>query len=294
MRTPCSLLALASWLLAAAGAPAAEPPAASPAGSPALSRAEPRTVVFFGDSLTAGYGLADPAAEAYPALIQKKIDAAHLAWRVVNAGLSGETSSGGARRIEWILRQPVDAFVLALGGNDGLRGIEPAVTRANLQRIIDRFPGASTMISTRRNIERVARFVDVLVGAVLVPGERTPLLVPREVVRSMKPRSAIVDIDIDEGGCVETARPTTHDQPIYLDEGVLHYCDPNIPGVVARTCTHSFVNAAMPFIMEMAEKGVETAIAENPAIEIAVNAQAGKLLHLGRLTARKDVDDGLD
>ena len=163
-----------------------------------------------------------------------------------------------------------------------------------LQRIIDRFPGASTMISTRRNIERVARFVDVLVGAVLVPGERTPLLVPREVVRSMKPRSAIVDIDIDEGGCVETARPTTHDQPIYLDEGVLHYCVPNIPGVVARTCTHSFVNAAMPFIMQMAEKGVKTAIAENSAIEIAVNAQAGKLLHLGRLTARKDVDDGLD
>ena len=94
--------------------------------------------MFFGDSLTAGYGLADPAAEAFPALIQKKIDAAHLNWRVVNAGLSGETSSGGARRVEWILRQPVDAFVLALGGNDGLRGIEPAVTRANLQRIIDR------------------------------------------------------------------------------------------------------------------------------------------------------------
>ena len=109
------------------------------AADPALPRpAEPRTIVFFGDSLTAGYGLDDPADEAYPALIQKKISAAGLAWRVVNAGLSGETTSGGLRRVDWILRQPVDVFVLALGGNDGLRGIEPAVSRANLQRIMDR------------------------------------------------------------------------------------------------------------------------------------------------------------
>jgi acyl-CoA thioesterase-1 len=97
-----------------------------------------RTIVFFGDSLTAGYGLDDPATESYPARIEQKIAAAHLPWRVVNAGLSGETTSGGRRRVEWILRQPVDIFVLALGGNDGLRGIEPAVSMANLQGIIDR------------------------------------------------------------------------------------------------------------------------------------------------------------
>jgi acyl-CoA thioesterase-1 len=100
--------------------------------------AEPRTIVFFGDSLTAGYGLTDPTTDAYPALIQEKIEQAHLDWRVVNAGLSGETSAGGLRRIDWILRQPVDVFVLALGGNDGLRGISPAVTRSNLQQILDR------------------------------------------------------------------------------------------------------------------------------------------------------------
>lgn len=162
-----------------------------------------------------------------------------------------------------------------------------------LHHIVDHFPGVSTMISTRRNIERVASFVDVLVGAVLVPGERTPMLVPREVVRSMKPRSAIVDIDIDQGGCVETARPTTHDQPIYLEEGVLHYCVPNIPSVVARTCTHSFVNAAMPFILEMVGKGVETAVDENPALEAAVTTRNGQV-HQGRLSSNKDVDDGLD
>ena len=101
--------------------------------------AEPaRTIIFFGDSLTAGYGLADPTAEAFPALIQAKINAARLGWRVINAGLSGETTSGGLRRIDWTLRAPVDVFVLALGANDGLRGISPALTRANLEQIITR------------------------------------------------------------------------------------------------------------------------------------------------------------
>lgn len=98
----------------------------------------PRTILFFGDSLTAGYGLDDPAQDAFPALIQKKIATAGLDWRVVNAGLSGETTAAGLRRVDWILRQPVDVFVLALGGNDGLRGIAPNVSTANLQGIVDR------------------------------------------------------------------------------------------------------------------------------------------------------------
>jgi acyl-CoA thioesterase I len=99
---------------------------------------EPRTIIFFGDSLTAGYGLADPTSESYPALIQEKIDEAGLPWRIVNAGLSGETTSAGLRRVDWILRQPVDIFVLALGANDGLRGIDPSVSRDNLQKIVER------------------------------------------------------------------------------------------------------------------------------------------------------------
>jgi len=105
---------------------------AGQASAPAPSR----TIIFFGDSLTAGYGLADPATEAYPARIQAKISAAQLDWRVVNAGLSGETTSGGLRRIDWTLRTPCDVFVLALGANDGLRGISPAVARSNLEQII--------------------------------------------------------------------------------------------------------------------------------------------------------------
>lgn len=95
-----------------------------------------KTLLFYGDSITAGYGL-DPG-EAYPAIIQQKIDAAGLPWKVVNAGLSGETTAGGLRRLDWILRQPVDIFVIELGGNDGLRGIEPEVTRVNLEKMIER------------------------------------------------------------------------------------------------------------------------------------------------------------
>jgi len=97
-----------------------------------------KVIVFFGDSLTAGYGLDNPGKDAYPAVIQEKILAARLPWRVVNAGLSGETSAGGSRRVDWVLRQPVDLFVLALGGNDGLRGLEPAITRRNLASILAR------------------------------------------------------------------------------------------------------------------------------------------------------------
>ena len=112
---------------------------------------EPRTIVFFGDSLTVGYGLDDPASDAFPSLIQEKITAARLPWRTVNAGLSGETTSGGLRRVNWILRQPVDIFVLALGGNDGLRGIEPAVSQSNLQGIIDlvhaKYPAARIVLA---------------------------------------------------------------------------------------------------------------------------------------------------
>ena len=106
--------------------------------SASLRAAELKTIVFLGDSLTAGYGLDDPASQAYPALIQAKIDAAHLPYRVVNAGLSGDTTAGGVRRIDWILRQPIDLLVLALGGNDGLRGLAPTLSQDNLQAIIDR------------------------------------------------------------------------------------------------------------------------------------------------------------
>jgi acyl-CoA thioesterase-1 len=136
---------MAALALALSSARAATAPTPAP---------DPRTIVFFGDSLTEGYGLADPDTQSYPAQIQRKIDAAHLPWRVVNAGLSGETSAGGLRRINWVLRQNVDAFVLELGANDGLRGTAPDVTQANLQAIIDRvrskYPAAKVVLAGMR------------------------------------------------------------------------------------------------------------------------------------------------
>lgn len=158
---------------------------------------------------------------------------------------------------------------------------------AALQRLWDRFSCVTTLLSTRRNIERSVAFADVLVGAVLIPGERAPVLVTRQMVQSMKPRSVIMDISIDEGGCIETSRPTTHEHPVYIEEGILHYCVPNMPGAVARTATHAFVNSAMPYISEIAANGLE-AVLNNPSIEMAVNTYDGETRHLGRLTAVKE------
>src|SRR6185312_11545930 len=133
-----------------------------------LRGAETKTVIFFGDSLTAGYGL-DPD-EAFPALIQKKIDAAGLHARVVNAGLSGETTAGGLRRLNWILKQKMDVLVVELGANDGLRGIPPDTSRNNLQVIIDRvrekYPQAIIILAgmklpTNLGPEHTARFAAI-------------------------------------------------------------------------------------------------------------------------------------
>jgi len=157
-----------------------------------------------------------------------------------------------------------------------------------LQRIQDRFPGVVTMFSTPRNIERVTSYVDVLVGAVRISGARAPILVTRAMVQAMKPRSVIIDLSIDEGGCVETSRPTSHDQPVYIEEGVLHYCVPNMPGATARTSTNAFFNVGMPYILEIANKGIDAAIATNPALALAVNTHAGQMRHLARLTAGKE------
>lgn len=108
-----------------------------------------KTILFFGDSITAGYGV--DTEDAFPALIQDKLDSLGYHYRSVNAGLSGETSAGGVRRVEWVLQQPVHIFVLELGGNDGLRGIDPADTKQNLQRIIDivrnKYPNAKIVLA---------------------------------------------------------------------------------------------------------------------------------------------------
>lgn len=151
-----------------------------------------------------------------------------------------------------------------------------------LQRLNETMPTLVTMLATERNIQRVCSYCDVFVGAVLNPGERAPVLVTRDIVKSMRPLCVIIDTSIDEGGCVETSRPTTHDQPTYIEEGVIHYCVPNMPGVMARTATHGFVNAALPYILQIANLGVDKAIKENEAIKTAVNTYKGEIHHLYR------------
>lgn len=152
-----------------------------------------------------------------------------------------------------------------------------------LQRIHDLFPNVVTVMSNPQTLARATAYADVVVAGILVPGERLPIIITREMVRAMKPRSLIMDISIDEGGCVETSRPTTHEHPTFVEEGVYHYCVPNIPSVVARTSTYAFLNAAMPFILEVANKGAERAIAENPAIERGTLVYKGELRHLPRM-----------
>ncbi len=161
-----------------------------------------------------------------------------------------------------------------------------------LQQVFNRFPNVVTMLSTKRNIEKATAYADVVVGAVLVSGERTPVLITREMMCAMKARSVFIDVSIDQGGCAETSRPTTHDHATYVEEGVIHYCVPNMPGVVARTATHAFVNAALPYILEIANLGVAGALAQNPSIEKAINTHDGKLVHLTLMS--KGGHDGLD
>jgi alanine dehydrogenase len=153
-----------------------------------------------------------------------------------------------------------------------------------LETIHDLLPGAVTMISNSINIERACSYADILVGSILVMGERTPILVTREMVRGMKPRSVVMDISIDEGGCIETSRPTTNEKPTFVDEGMLHYCVPNMPSVVARTSTYAFLNAAMPYILELVNKGIDQAIEESPAIAHGVGTYRGQVHQISSLS----------
>jgi len=136
-----------------------------------------------------------------------------------------------------------------------------------------------TMVSHEFNVRKVARFADVLVGSVLQTGERAPVIISREMVKQMKPRSLVLDISIDQGGCVETSRPTTHRDPTFVEEGVIHYCVPNMTSVVARTATHAFNNAAWPFMWEIAQKGTASAFSASATLK------RGVVFHDGNVTS---------
>ena len=148
-----------------------------------------------------------------------------------------------------------------------------------LQLLEERGFRAHTIVAHDFNIAKAVKRADVLVGAVLIPGARAPHIVTRDMVRTMKPRSVIIDVSIDQGGCVETSRPTTYQSPTYIEEGVIHYCVPNMTGVVARTTTHAFNNAAWPYILEIARKGLMQALEDNPALMRGLNVHEGKIVH---------------
>jgi alanine dehydrogenase len=131
------------------------------------------------------------------------------------------------------------------------------------------------------NRARTAAYVaesDVVIGAVLVAGARAPKLVTRDMIKKMRPGSVVVDIAIDQGGCFETSRPTTHSQPTYVEEGVVHYCVANIPGAVARTSTLALTSATLPYLIRVARHGVAGAAARDPVLAKGLTTLGGNLV----------------
>jgi alanine dehydrogenase len=138
-------------------------------------------------------------------------------------------------------------------------------------------PNVNCLYSDRHTIRQELKLADLVIGAVLIPGARAPHLITRKDLKLMKPGSVIIDVAIDQGGCVETSRPTTHSDPTYLEEGVLHYCVTNMPGAVGRTSTFALCNVTLPWVLQLAKLGVEKAIRQSQPLASATNIVAGRV-----------------
>jgi alanine dehydrogenase len=184
------------------------------------------------------------------------------------------------------------ATVLVIGG--GVVGMNAAVIAIGMQadvfvfdRSIDRlrelegtFAGrASTVYSSALAIEEMLPVADLVIGAVLVHGGRAPHVVTREQLRLMKRHAVLVDVSIDQGGCFETSRPTTHSHPTFEVEGITHYCVTNMPGAVPITSTYALTNATLPYLIELADLGVSEALERSPGLRMGVNVRAGEIAH---------------
>jgi alanine dehydrogenase len=134
-----------------------------------------------------------------------------------------------------------------------------------------------THLSSAYHIAEAVRKADLLIGAVLLPGHSAPRLVTRKMLGTMAPGSVIVDVAVDQGGCVETTRPTSHSDPVYTVDGVLHYCVTNMPGAMPRTSTIALTNATIPYVRKIASLGLKGAIEENPLLKGGVNTYAGHI-----------------
>ncbi|MBD0318295.1 MAG: alanine dehydrogenase [Thermoleophilia bacterium] len=171
-----------------------------------------------------------------------------------------------------------NAAVIALGFGAHVRILDRSVERLRyLEQILA--GRVELVMSSALEIERSVSEADVVIGAVLIPGARAPKLVTAEMVAAMKPGSVICDVSIDQGGCVETARPTTHSDPVYVVDDVTHYCVSNMPGAVPITSTFALTNVTLPYVEAIAELGIREAIARDPALARGVNAMDGKLTY---------------
>jgi alanine dehydrogenase len=180
---------------------------------------------------------------------------------VIGAGMAGSNAA-------WIAAG-MEAEVVVMDKNlDKLRYID----QIHRGRIL-------TLMSNRLSLEKQVREVDLVIGSVLIPGARAPKLVSAEMVASMRPGSVIIDIAIDQGGCVETARMTTHSDPTYVDLGVVHYCVGNMPGAVPHTSTYALTNVTIPYALAIAERGLEDAVRADPALARGVNTYGGQLVN---------------
>lgn len=149
-----------------------------------------------------------------------------------------------------------------------------------LQKIDELFMGrVETLPVTTQIIAAEIKDADIIVGAVLVPGGRTPLLITRQMLKTMKKGTVIVDVSIDQGGCIETSHPTTHDDPVFAIDGIIHYCVANMPGAYPRTSTLALTNATLPYIKTIVDKGIRKALQEDPIIRSALNTYHGKIVN---------------
>lgn len=136
-----------------------------------------------------------------------------------------------------------------------------------------------TVYSTADTLERLVAGADLVIGAVLLPGAAAPKLVTRDLLKRMRAGSVVVDVAIDQGGCFETSRPTTHQNPTYVEEGVVHYCVANIPGAVARTSTFALTNATLPYLLKLANQGYRQALQADAHLRDGLNVHRGALTH---------------
>ena len=184
------------------------------------------------------------------------------------------------------------ARVLVLGG--GVVGEAAALMAAGLgadvtiadislprlrQLDIETPANVHTLYSSEHNIRKQLPTVDIVVGSVLVPGDKTPHLITRDMLRLMEPGTVLVDVAIDQGGCFETSRPTTHSDPVYVEEGVVHYCVANIPGAVPNTSTTALTNATLRYAVALADKGWKQACHDDPALAKGLNIVEGKVTY---------------